>query len=230
MGLPRPHFLVNCKAYPGTGGDDALALARTVECVAADTGARFALAPQTPDLRLVAAETELPLVAQAADPGGPGRGMGSALPGTLAAAGADAVLVNHPEREQSLGAVRDLVGRCHDHALETVVCVTGLAEAGAVATLEPDWLLFEVPEDIATGRAVVDEHPERVREFLALVDGVSPETHTFVGGGIDGGDDVARAFELGVDATGAASAVAGADDREAVLRDLASGFPGDIDG
>jgi len=222
MALEAPFFWVNLKVYPGTAGEAGLELARTVERVGRETGVTFVLSPQLPDLRLVARETGLATMGQRADAIDPGRGMGAILPETLAAAGADALAVNHAESRASVDDVAETVERCRELGLHSVVAAGGLDASRALATLEPDTLVFEVPEDIATDRAVTQTHPERVR---AVVETVAPGTNAFVGGGITTGDDVAKAFDQGADAVGAASAVVNADDPYAVLTDLASGVP-----
>lgn len=227
MSLPRPHFLINFKTYEGTAGEDGLAYARTVERVAAETGAAFAVMPQTPDLRLLDDETDLPLVAQAADAAGTGRGTGAILPGTLRDAGADGVMINHPENRQTVPDVAALLERCQSLGLDSVVCVADVETGRAMATLSPDWLLFEKPEDVGTDRAMPRTHPDRVRAFLDAVGRVDSGVRVIVGGGISTAEDVASGFELGVDAAGAASAALGADDRAGWLRAIAGAFPDD---
>ena len=225
MALDYPYFLVNVKTYPGTGGEDGLAFARTVERVAEETGTRFVVAPQTPDLRLIARETSLPVVAQAVDADEPGRRTGSVLPETVAAAGADGVLVNHPERPDDLAAIETTVDRCRELGLESIVCANGVEQARAVLSFEPDCLLFEKPEDVATGRAISRTHPERVEAVAEQVDAERPKTRVFLGGGISEAADVAAAFDLSADAAGAASAAVQADDRAAWLRAVAGAIP-----
>jgi triosephosphate isomerase len=225
MTLEYPFFWVNFKIYPGTAGEEGLAIARTIERVAADTGVTFVVSPQLPDLRLLASETDLPLLAQAADAVEPGRGMGRVLPETVTAAGADALSINHAERRDTVDDVAAKIERCREVGLESILSAHGIEQARALASFDPDCLVFEVPGDIATDRAITQTHPERVREFVDTIEDVNPRTRAFVGGGISTGEDVALAFEQGADAVGAASAVVGAEDREAKLRDLASGFP-----
>lgn len=225
MGLDAPFFWVNFKVYPGTAGEEGLELARTVERVQRETGVSFVLSPQLPDVRLVAEKTDLAVMGQRADAVDPGRGTGRVLLETLAAAGADALAVNHAEHREPVDDVAETVERCRDLGLHSVVSAHGLAAGRAVATLDPDTLVFEVPEDIATDRAITRTHPERVRAFVDMVAETAPRTNAFVGGGISTGEDVASAFEQGADAVGAASAVVTADDPYAVLTDLASGFP-----
>lgn len=225
MALPYPHFLVNFKVYPGTTGESGLDLARILERVAAETGTHLAVAPQTPDLRLVAERTELPVVAQAVDPVDPGRGNGAILPEAAAAAGAGGAIVNHPERPENLGDVRTAIRRCREADLETIVAVDALDLARAVATLGPDCVLFERPADVASEEPMVRSAPDLVREFLATLDSVDPDVRAFVGGGIASPEDVAAAFDLGVDATGAASAFVGAGDPAGWIRSVAEAMP-----
>ena len=105
MNLPYPHFQINFKVYPGTWGEDGLALAETIERVAEETGAPFVVTPQLPDLRLIARETALPVFAPAVDPVEPGRGMGALLPEALAEAGAVGAIVNHAENRDALADI-----------------------------------------------------------------------------------------------------------------------------
>lgn len=224
MSLEYPCFLVNLKTYAGTAGDDALALARTIERVAERTGATVAVAPGTPDLARIAAETSLPVVAQAVDAAEHGAGHGRiTLPG-VAAAGADGVLVNHPERPDAFGDVADLVAGCRDLGLESIVCVDGLDVGRVALELDPDCVLFEDPSDIATGESMVETRPERAEAFIELVADRNPRTRVLLGGGITSGADVERALALGADAAGAASAFVEADDREAWLASIADGL------
>lgn len=225
MNLEYPLFLINYKVYEGTVGEDGLAYARTVERVMAETGARFALAPGTPDLRLVAEGTDVPVLAQSVDPVEKGRGTGAVLPEAVREAGAEGVIVNHPERRETMDGVETILERCQGVGMDTVVCVDGVGMARAALAFDPDCLLFEKPEDVASGRAITRTHPDRVEEFVEAVEAENPRTKVLVGGGITDPGDVARGFELGADAAGAASAALEADDREAWLRGIAGAMP-----
>ena len=225
MSLAYPHFLVNCKTYDGTAGADGLALARTIETVAAETGTAFAVAPQTPDLRLLAAETELGVVAQSIDALESGRDNGRISLEAVADAGADGVLINHPESPDSLTDVAHLVEGCADVGLESIVCVHSRELARAALAFDPDCLLFENPADVATDRAMSRTAPDRLERFVELVAAENPRTRVMAGGGISVAEDVERAFELGVDAAGAASAFLEAEDRRAWLGDVAAAIP-----
>lgn len=224
MALAYPYFLVNCKTYDGTTGEDGLAFARTIQRVVEDTGRRFAIAPQLPDIRLIADRTTLPVVAQAGTRREDAT-MGGVTLEAVAAAGADAVFVTHPENDAAFGDLPRLIDRCEHLGLESIVTVNGLDGARAALSFGPDCLLLERPDDIASEGGLVRADPDRVEAFVELVASERPETRTFVGGGIRTADDVGRAFSCGVDATGAASAAVDAPDREAWLRSIADAVP-----
>jgi triosephosphate isomerase len=227
MPLDYPHFLVNFKRYEGTVGDAGLELARTIDAVGSRTDATFAVAPQTPDVRLLAEETSLPIVAQSIDAVEPGRGNGEISVQAVAAAGADGVLINHPESPDTLADDEAFVAGCASFGLESIVCVDGVETGRAALAFDPDCLLFETPADIATGRAMTRSHPERVEAFVSMVDAENPRTRVLLGGGITDAEAVADALERGADAAGAASAFINAEDREAWLSGVAAALLGE---
>lgn len=222
--VPYPHFQVNCKIYPGTGGDEGLEFARTVDQIQSDTDATFVFTPQLPDLRRIATETDLAVTTPVVDGVKAGRGIGKILPETIEAAGALGAVINHAEARDTLSAIKRKIERCKEVGIDSIVCVDSIEMGRAVAAFDPDSLVFEKPADISTDRAITQTHPDLVREFVQTIDDVNPRTAVLVGGGISTVDDVRRAFEQGADATGAASAISLADDPEARLRSIAEAF------
>lgn len=210
--LPCPYFQVNFKIYPGTSGDDGLALAQMVERVQAETNATFVLTPQVPDLQRIAAGTDLVVTTPVVDGVEPGRGIGKVLPETVAAAGASSAIINHAGDRDTLSAVKRKIRRCDEVGMDSIVCVDSIEMCRAVATFDPDSMVFEKPADISTDRAITQTHPDRVRAFVEMVDNKNPRTKILVGGGISAGEDVRLAFKQGADATGAASAISLEDD------------------
>jgi triosephosphate isomerase len=223
--LPFPTFSVNCKIYPGTWGADALEFARLLEEIGAETDTQFVFAPQMPDLRMIAEQTNLAVVAPHVDAVEPGRGMGKILPEAVADAGADGVIFNHPEDRDALTDLVWKVRRCRELGMDSVVIVDSVEMGRSVLEFDPDALVYEKPDDIGTGRAITQSHPERVERFLEMVEEENPRTCVLLGGGITTAEDVRLAFELGADAAGAASAVALADDRETLLGEIAAAVP-----
>ncbi|MDQ2050714.1 triose-phosphate isomerase [Natronolimnohabitans sp. A-GB9] len=224
MALEYPFFLINFKTAAETVGEDGLAFAQTIERVGAATGTRFAIAPQPTDVRLVADRTDLPVVAQSARHG-EDAALGTPTLEAVAAAGADAVFVNHPQNEATFGDVPRLIDRCRECSLESIVCVNSREQGRAALAYDPDCLLFERPDDIASEEGLIRTHPDRLEAFVEMVEREGSRTRVFVGGGVRTADDVERAFDCGVDATGAASAALAADDLEAWLRSIADAVP-----
>lgn len=225
MNLPYPHFQVNFKIYPETYGGHGLSFAQLLEEIEAETGARFVITPQLPDLRTIAAETDLAVTAPYMNAVEPGRGMGKILPEALANAGADGVVINHEENRDTLSDLVWKIERCRDLGMDSVVCVDSIGMGRAVAEFDPDSVVFEKPGDISTDRAITRIYPDRVRDFIMTIDMENSRTRVHVGGGISTPEDVRLAFEQGAHATGAASAVSLADDPESLLRSIADAFP-----
>jgi triosephosphate isomerase len=222
--LTYPYFQINFKIYPGTGGEAGLEFARMIERVESETAANFVLTPQVPDLRMIAAETDLTVTTPVVHSAEPGRGIGKILPETIREAGAQGAVINHAENRDTLADVERKIERCREADLDSIVCVDSVEMGRAVAAFDPDSLVFEKPGDISTDRAITQTHPDRVRAFVAAIDEANPRTTVLVGGGISTAEDVRLAFEQGADATGAASAISLADDPEARLRAIAETF------
>lgn len=225
LSLPYPHFQVNFKIYPETWGNNALEFARTLESIESETGARFVLTPQVIDLRMISEKTSLAVTAPYMDATEPGRGMGKILGEAVADAGADGVVINHAENRDSFADLVWKIERCRDLDIDSIVCIDSIKMGRSIAEYEPDLMIFEMPEDISTGKAITQTHPDRVRDFLKMVKKESPQTRVLVGGGISTPEDVRLAFEQGAHAAGAASAVSLADDPASLLREIAGVFP-----
>ena len=218
MTLEYPHFIVNFKRYDGTAGEDGLELARTIEAVAEKTGATFVVSPQTPDLRLFAERTALPIVAQAVDALEPGRGNGQIGIDAVAGTGADGLFVNHPESPATLGEIEATIERCRELDLESIVCVNSLPGARAISAFDPDCLLLERPEDVASDRAIPETHPELLEGVVSLAR--ESDVRVLVGGGVSDAADVEAAFDMGADAAGASSAFVEATNRREWLEGI----------
>lgn len=215
-----PRFGINFKVYPETIGEKGLEIARTIERVAAETGATFSVTPQLPDLRLIAGETDLLISAAYCDAIEPGRGMGRILLETLQDAGAERVVINHVENPDTLNDIAYKIRRCRELGLSSAVLVDGVDMGRAIAQLDPDALIFEMPGDIAGDTAVTRARPEAIREFVEMVDTENPDIKVSAGGGVKTAEDVRAAFELGLDSTGAASGIVLAENRYERLREI----------
>ena len=211
--------LINLKTYPC----DSVAVAEAAADVAADTGARVAVAPGAADLRRVAGVLDgsaAELFAQHVDPVEPGSNTGHTLAETVADAGAVGTLLNHSERRLQLDRIDGAVGAAERVGLETVVCGNTPAQVAAAAALGPDAIAVEPPALIGTGTPVSAADPDIVEDAVAAVEGVDEDVAVFCGAGISTGEDVVAARDLGAEGVLLASGVARADDPRAALADL----------
>lgn len=215
---------MNLKAYDRTRGEGALRIARALDEVAQETGVAFAVAPNAFDLRLLAAGTSLPLLAQSVDAVPEGSHTGHLTPEAARDAGAVGSLVNHSEHRLRLADIEHVVDRLRGCGLDSVVCTNNAAVSRAAAAIHPTFVAVEPPELIGGDISVTTADPGIVSRSVDLVKSVAPNVGVLCGAGVKTGTDVAKAIELGTEGVLLASGVALADDVGAVARDLASGI------
>lgn len=215
-------IVVNAKAYPEvTGPDGCLALA--TDCAALPG---VALAPPLAELAGLARRRGLhvPLLAQHCDPRVPGAATGWVTAEAIQAAGARGAIVNHAEHKLPHADVAAVVHRLHELGLWSLVCADSLAEARALAALQPTMLAIEPPELIGGDVSVTTADPAIVADAVKAVRKVSPATLVLCGAGVKTGDDVAAALRLGAHGVLLASGVVKAKDPAKALKDLARGL------
>jgi len=213
--LPCMFVLVNLKAYPC----DPVELSAAARDVAAASGVRVAVAPQTAHLDRVA-DTGVETWAQHVSPVGRGSHTGSALAEAAAEAGATGTLLNHSERRLRLADVDGGLRAARRAGLGTVVCANNPGQVGAAAALGPDAVAVEPPELIGGDESVSTADPGIVEDAVGAAAAVDEGVDVFCGAGVSTGEDVAAAAALGADGVLLASGVAKADDTRAVLEDL----------
>jgi triosephosphate isomerase len=103
-----------------------------------------------------------------------------------------------------------------------VVCTNNEATSAAAAALSPDYVAIEPPELIGSGVSVSKANPEIIQRSVATVRQVNPNVRVLTGAGIQSGDCVKIAIDLGTDGVLLASSVVKAKDPGVVLRDLVS--------
>jgi triosephosphate isomerase len=136
-------------------------------------------------------------------------------------AGAIGTLVNHSERRLRLDEIRWIVEKARTLGLETIVCAATAEESAAVAMFKPSAVAVEPPELIGTGRAVSREKPEVITRSVELVRKVAPDVPVLCGAGVESGEDVKRALELGAQGVLVASAIVKARDWVEKIREMA---------
>ena len=148
------------------------------------------------------------------DPLRPGRGLADILPESLAAAGAEGVMLNHVEKQVGVAVLKETIARAEEVGLTTIVCADSEVEATMIAHLHPDIIVAEPSSLVGTG---VAPGPEYVAAAVDSVRTVDPDILVLVAAGISGPEDVYNMIRSGADATGTSSAVAKAADRAAMV-------------
>lgn len=216
--IKPPFFEIGPKAY--MFGDDMVELAKVIDKAAQKYDVRIILTPQYCDLHAVSQATENVLVfAQHMDSLPIGRGLGSVLPESVKAAGAVGVMLNHVEKQISIAELKASIKRAEELDLYTIVCADSIAEATAIAHLNPDIIVCEPSELIGTGQSSDEEY---VKASIAAVKSVNPDIAVLQGAGISNGKDVYRVIRAGAEATGTTSGIMKADDKPAMVDEMIS--------
>jgi triosephosphate isomerase (TIM) len=222
--LKTPTIVLNVKTYTEATGGNALELARLMEKIAKETGVSMAIAVQASDITRCANAVSIPVYAQHIDPIKPGSSTGWTLPEAVKAAGAVGTLINHSEHRLLLADIDTCITRAKELGLDSLVCTNNVATSKAVATFSPSMIAVEPPELIGGDISVTSADPGIVSNTLQAVHSVNKTVVILCGAGVKNGRDVRKAIELGAQGVLLASGVVKAKDKEAVLRDLASGI------
>lgn len=220
--MDSPFILVNLKTYQEGMGHNARRIAVAAETVARESGAVIGIAPVFTELRPLSQHHAIPVYAQHIDAIAPGAHTGHILPEAVRAAGASGTLINHSERRLTLADIDACVEIARRLNLKTVVCTNNDAASAAAAALKPDYVAVEPPELIGSGVSVSKADPGVIERSVNAVRAVNPDVKVLTGAGIQSGECVKIAIDLGTCGVLLASSVVKAEDPEAVLRDLVS--------
>ncbi len=213
-----PFFEIGPKSY--LYGDDILELALVADKASEKYGVDIIFTCPIVDIRRVKEATKnIHVFAPHMDAIYPGRGLADILPESLVAAGADGVMLNHCEKPLSFEVLKETIKRANEVGLTTIVCADSLADAGKIATLNPDIIVAEPSELIGTGVSVGEEY---VAAATKSVKDVNPNILVLTAAGIANGEDVYNTIIAGADATGSSSGVAKAEDRAAMVNEMIS--------
>ncbi len=217
--MDAPLIVVNFKTYSTALAEHAETLGKLMADV--DTNARVVAVTSAFDLSSVSAISGLEVWSQHLDPVGQGSYTGWLEPQTAIARGASGTIINHAEHKVSIEHVRDLMAMLPE-GFPICACAADVAEARALAKLNPTFIAVEPPELIGGDISVTTADPAIVSDTVAAVKEVNPNVRVLCGAGVKNGKDVATAISLGAEGVLLASGVTKANDIPAVLRDLVS--------
>lgn len=211
-------YLINFKTYAKGTGYNALRLANIIAGVSLAKNVEIISAVQPMDIKAVSKVTLT--IAQAIDPIPYGAHTGRILPDAIKEAGAIGTLINHSEKKLNLEDIENCVMMAKNLELVTVVCASDINEAMAISKFKPNYIAFEDPELIGTGRSVSQTKPELIRRFVEVLEEIAPSVIPLCGAGITDRDDVLKAQELGTKGVLVASAVVCSEDQKEALMNL----------
>jgi triosephosphate isomerase len=220
--MDKPFILINLKTYSEGAGQRAHAIAGAAEQVASESGAIIAIAPSYMNIHPLAVHSGIPIFAQHTDGAEAGAHTGFITAEALKAAGASGSLVNHSERRLTLADIDAAVTALRSAGLTSVVCSNNDATSAAAAALAPDYVAIEPPELIGSGVSVSKANPDIISRSVEAVRKVNPAVRVLTGAGIQSGECVKIALDLGTDGVLLASSVVKAKVPITVLRDLVS--------
>ena len=214
--IKAPFFEIGPKSY--LYGDEILALALAADAASEKYNVDVIFTCPVVDIRRVSENTKnIHIFAPHMDPIPVGRGLADILPESLVAAGAEGVMLNHVEKPVTFEVLAETIKRAEEVGLTTIVCADSMADAGKIATLNPDIIVAEPSELIGTGVSV---GPEYVEAATKCVKDVNSNILVLTAAGISNGQDVYNTIIAGADATGSSSGVAKAADRAAMVDEM----------
>ncbi len=210
-------LVTNFKTYSESTGKNCLKLAKIHEEVKKETGKDIIIAVQTPDILRVS-KLDIPVFAQHCDPLKQGRNTGFITPESLKQAGAVGVMLNHSEHPMDIWDVEKAICICKEKGLKTLVFVSDISEARDLKSYKPDYMAFELPELIGTGKPISSERPKELKEFVKNVE--NSGIKLLCGAGISKGKDVKVAVGLGTEGVVVASAITKSENPKKTIKEL----------
>jgi triosephosphate isomerase len=222
MTMPSPLILINAKTFREGMGNRAHMIANAAQLVAHESGVTIGLAPSFFDLHPISHHFAIPVYAQHVDGFEPGAHTGHITADALKIAGAAGSLINHSERRLTLADIESAVRALQAQKLSSVICSNNEASSAGAAALGPEYVAIEPPELIGSGVSVSKANPDIIKRSIAAVHAVHPKVKVLTGAGIQSGECVKIAVDLGTDGVLLASSVVKAKEPATVLRDLVS--------
>ncbi len=209
----KPLLVVNFKCYKS--GKKAVELAKA--CKSFVTNSNVIVVPQFTDLRAIA-ELKIKTFAQHVDPIEKSASTGFIDPLSIKSSGAIGTLLNHAEHRLDFRTLKKTVEICKRLKIKTLVCSPNIKESKKILKLNPDYIAFEEPDLISTGRSISEVEPEEVRKFASLFK--NSNVVPLCGAGISNSLDYEKALELGTKGVLVASAIVKPKNPKKILQDF----------
>ncbi len=195
--LKLPLIIVNFKTYREATGKRGYELSKKLEKISEKFKGTIAIAPQLVDLKYLVEKTRLPVFAQHVDTITYGPHTGHILAESLKEVGCVGTLINHSEKPLKMEEIKKAIQIARKNKLKTVVCAPSVEKAKRIAWFHPDYIAYEVPELISTGRAISKEMPKSVKSFVNVINMIDSKIVPLCGAGISSKQDIEAALKLG---------------------------------
>ena len=216
--IRTPFFELGVKNY--VYGDTVLEYAIAADKAAEKYDIDVLMTCPAVDIRRVREHTKhLIILAPYMDTIRPGRGQACILPESLAAAGAQGVIINHCETPMSLPQMRETMERARELDFLVFACADTIAEAKAIAQLHPD-ILNPEPSELIGGEEGGVSDMGYVKETVRVIKAIYPDIMVEQAAGISNGQQVYDDLMAGSEGVGAASGICKAADPIAMIDEM----------
>lgn len=212
-----PLIIINFKSYGESSGKNAYKLAKICDDVSEKTDYRIMVAVQPADIYPITCSVRIPVLAQHVD-FQYGKFTGTSVAQSVKDAGAWGTLLNHAEKKLSPETLKKSVEECKRVGLTTVICAADMNEVNLSMPLNPDYIAYEIPELIGSGKSITDMSPNDVRKFSEIFEGKS--TIPLCGAGVSKRDHLRGAIEMGMGGVLLASGITQAKDPKKALEEM----------
>lgn len=200
-------FAINFKAY--VFGNNALEIAKIIDEYARDYPQyEVIIAVPLTELKAITSTVKyVDVFAQTVDNVGLGAYTGKTPIEALVMNGARGVVLNHSENQITLHDLESIIQKAKDYNLRVLGCASTPPEAVAISEIGCDYVAYEPPELIGTGKSVNREYPQSIKEVAKKVKISNVVTKFLVGAGITTYRDVEESIYLGAEGVFISSAI-----------------------
>lgn len=196
--MKGPLLLINFKTYVQSTGQNGLNLAKVCEKVSKEYGANIVVAPQHTDLYRIASEVDIPVYAQHIDSIEAGQNTGYVSALSITEAGARGTLLNHSEKKLSERDIELCIRLTKRYQIASVCCSADIPESMKIAKLKPDFVAYEPPQLIGTGKFSAKNDSKIIRNLVEFVRRENPDVGILYGGGVSRPSHIVDLLKLGV--------------------------------
>lgn len=211
-------YIINFKTYKEGTSEKAINLAKIISEISKEKEVEIWAVPQFTDLKEVA--SIVPSISQHIDPISSGAHTGAILPLAIKSTGAIGTLINHSERRIGLGEIEKCIKLAKELGLKTICCAEDIEKVMEIAKFKPDYIAYEPPELIGSGKSVSQEKPDVVEQFVGVLSDIDSSIIPLCGAGVSDREDVEMAKKLGTRGVLVASAIVKTSNQRVALNNL----------